>query len=229
MAVTLFAWIFVLLVVVGVGIGAWSLGRSRETGGRGHDILAERLARGDISIEEYGDRLALLPQALSRRTTLLVLASVLIVVGLVGAVVASAISTRRNGIFGMMGDADGMMDGMGGMMGGESRRSGDEPAAGSPELSIKGREFEFDPDEIRVPRAQTVNIAFENRGMMVHTFTVPALDFDLRATPGDEIAGAFRATKAGRYRALCTVRGHAASGMTANVIVEDEGGQDQRS
>lgn len=216
-------WIFLAVLVFGVGAVVWAL----VAGGDRRDaraILGERLARGELSPDEYRERLALVGgNYRSRgRQLFLPLGVALVVLGLVGAVAAGGIAMGRGEMGWMMRDMP-MMDGMMGEMmdGDESGREGDEPRQGAPERVVKGFDFRFSPSTIRVPAGERVNISLDNVGASFHTLTVKGLDFELRAQPDEEISGSIRTEEAGRYKAVCTVPGHERMGMRATVIVEE--------
>lgn len=217
-------WFFVSLLVVGLALGVWVLVRMAGSGGRARDILAERLARGEVSQDEYRELLALMggPPRAHRRT--LPVAAVLVAVVVVGIVATAGFSMGRNGMDGMMGGMDGMsemMRGTNGMMGGESGRDGEEAKTGAPERVVEGDEFSFAPETIRIPLGETVNVVFKNRGRMYHTLTVGQLNFELRAQGRETISGSVRASDAGTFRFFCAVPGHAESGMRGKIVVED--------
>lgn len=57
----LWGGLMLLLVVVAIGLVAWAIARSTQRGGpqphdRAREILAERFARGEITPEEYRER-----------------------------------------------------------------------------------------------------------------------------------------------------------------------------
>lgn len=218
---TALVWLFVIALGAGVGSAGWALTRARDDGGRAAEILAERLARGDISPEEYRERRAVIGRATGRSRALVAAVAVaLILVGLAGGLVATTVADAPSHrsvdrmMDRMMGG--GMMRGMGGMMGGETGRTAASPdPASDANIAVVAREFSFAPREIRLRRGDTVNIALENEGMMIHTFTVGSLGFELRAQSGDRIEGALRARERGTYKAVCTVPGHAEAGMRA--------------
>jgi plastocyanin len=177
-----------------------------------HGVLDERLARGDIGVEEYRERLAALGP--KPRRLLTPIATAATAVGLVGAIVLGA--TAGSGFMHRM------MPGMGSMMGGGStERSGAAPVAGAREVIVTAREFSFEPREVRVRAGETVNLVLENRGHMFHTLTVGELGLDLRANGGDEIGGSFRAARTGSFTFVCTVSGHADAGMRGTILVSE--------
>jgi plastocyanin len=200
---SLFAGLFAL----GIAIAAIAA-RGRNTG-RAHEIIGERLARGEISPEEYQERLAALGPP--PRRVLTRIATAVAGIGLFGAIVIGA--TNGPGFMhGIMGGGMGSM-----MSGGETQRSGSAPIAGAREVQIAAQEFSFTPGEIHVQVGETVNVLFDNRGHMFHTLTIDGLGLDLRANGREQIAGSFRAENAGTYAFLCTVSGHADAGMRGTV------------
>lgn len=216
-------WILALLVVAGVALGVWTLA-TRSEAGRARELLDERLARGEISVEEHRDRAAAVGSGrVHARSVWLAVAAGLVVLGLVGGGVAAA-TTMGWGPMGRM--MDGMMDGMrgGGMMdgmmgSGETERVGPPPERDASKRHVTATEFAFEPDDIRLRAGETVNVVLSNDGMMHHTFTVRGLDLDLRARAGDTISGALRPTEPGTFTVVCTVPGHAEAGMRATIEV----------
>lgn len=178
---------------------------------RARELLGERLARGDVSPEEYRERLDALGSSGRRRLT--PIATVITAAGLVGVIAVAAIA-GPGFMHGMMGGGMGSM-----MQGGETERSGSAPVAGAREISVMSQEFSFSPAEIRLAAGETVNVRFDNRGHMFHTLTVGELGLDLHATGGDEIVGSLRAERDGSYTFICTVSGRADAGMKGRIVV----------
>lgn len=207
------SWIMlgVFLGLLGLGIGLAVAAARNRASGRAHEILAGRLARGDLWPEDYQERVgALGPRP---RRVLTPIAIAMTTVGLIGAFTVGA--TAGPGFMHGM-----MSDGMGSMMGsGDTERSGAPPVSGARELRVTGREFSFSPAEIRLRVGETVNVVFDNRGQMFHTLTISGLGLDLRANGGDQISAALRGNQAGSYPFICAVSGHADAGMRGTVIV----------
>lgn len=65
----------------------------------------------------------------------------------------------------------------------------------------------------------TVNVELHNRGSIFHTFTITDLNFELEANGGQTTSGALLADRPGIYEFICSVPGHAQSGMRGRVIV----------
>lgn len=205
-------WGFLVLLVVGIVLAA--SGR-REGDDSARRILDERLARGELSPEEHRERAEILgPRDRGRPARGIGLG--LLALGVVGTLIVAAAGPGSGGGF-----MHGMMGGdMGGMMGGgETGRSASPPAPGARELTVSGGEFFFEPDELRAEAGRTVNITFENRGMMFHTLTIGELDFELRAEAGESASGGLTVEEPGTYSFICTVPGHAEAGMRGTLTV----------
>ena len=154
-----------------------------------------------------------------RARTLLVSAFAVFLIGVIGIV---AVAVAAPGSFGrnMMGMGGiGTMQ-SGGMMGGGSPgRSGPAPSPGARTITVTARDFSLTPSALDVHVGETVNITFKNDGSMLHTFTLSALNFDLRANAGDSISGALHPDRAGTFAFICSVPGHAQLGMRGQLIV----------
>lgn len=202
-------------------LGIWWLLSRQPRSRTAIEILDERLARGELSLEEHQERLAVLRPPRSQRPVGrvgLVLAA-LGLTGMVGSTIAAAAAgwspMRR-----MMEGTDGM-DGMmgGGMMDGSTGRSAPDPAEDATAETVVASEFRFHPPEVDVQEGAPVNLVLENEGRAFHTLTIPELEFELRAAPGDRVAGSLEDAEPGRYSFLCAVPGHEAAGMTGTLIV----------
>lgn len=208
----------VVLLVTGIVLGAWSLIRvaAKPAGPSARTILDERLARGSISLAEYGQRRAVLTEQSparegGRRPRAGVLVAVAFtVVGLVGSV-AFAVSGTRDKFGPMMGPS---------MMGRSGHRNGEAaaPVPGAREITVVGDEYSFSPKVVRVRPDETVNVRFENRGDQFHTLTIASLGFELRADGGETVTGSLRLPKSGTYSIVCAVPGHADAGMRARLV-----------
>lgn len=185
-------------------------------------ILDERLARGELSVDEHRERREALGP--DRRPRTVPFAVVLVLLGLFGAVASAtwAAGSPWDAMGRMMRGMSPMMaDGMGGMMGGRTERNAPAPEPGAEEVRVTGAEFLFEPEEVRVRTGEPVNLAFRNRGMMFHTLTIGELDVDLHAAPGEGVSGSLGEVEPGRYRFVCTVPGHAEAGMRGVLVVEE--------
>lgn len=209
--------LLVLLVLVGLGLVLWAAIRRRTSAA---EVLAERLARGEVSPEEYRERSDLLGDSDGgRRKPILVTGLSLVVAGLVGAVVLVAASTPAVDPWGRMMDRM-MGGGMGSMMGsGGGSRPGPSPDPEAEEVRVEAGEFFFRPSTVRIHDGRPVNLVLDNEGRMLHTLTVPDADFELRADGGEQAIGAFDPPEPGRYEVVCTIPGHAEAGMRGTIEV----------
>lgn len=207
-----------LALVAGLGVGLWAVLRRRD--GHAQNILDERFARGQLSIEEYRERTAVIVgQAPRRRARLGAAAAALVVLGVAGLGLTSAGAARDSDRWMrdmMSGDMGSMMSMM---QSGPTERSAARPDPAAETITVVSREFLFSPSEITLRPGDTVNIELENQGHMFHTFTIGELGFDLRAQSGDTIVGALTANRPGTYEFICAVPEHAEMGMRGQIVV----------
>ncbi len=213
--------LFSLLIFLAIGlIVAWALSRPAEATDTAGQILHERLARGEITPEQYRDMHATLARtrlapSRARRRALLVAAAVTVTgVVLVGAIAGSSGENWPR-----------WMQTMHDQMWGTPRRTGGgqapPPIAGAREIRVVAAEFFFEPTDLRVRTGETVNIILDNRGSVFHDFHIEDLGFELQAEGRDQDTGAFTAPdQPGRYPIICDVPGHTAAGMRATLTVE---------
>lgn len=203
-----------VLLVAGLVHRLWGFAEPGRGSSSAQGILAERLARGDITPEQYAERLRALGTPHRSRAPLRSLAIALGAVGLVGIV---AVSIAR------WGSGHGWWDAMPhGPMMGNARTAGSAPAPrpGAPEVRVTGTEFAFSPPELRMEGNETVNLVFDNRGAAYHTLTIPDLDFELTADGDSRDEGALTARSPGTYEIVCAVPGHTEAGMRGRLVVE---------
>lgn len=148
-----------------------------------------------------------------RRNVLIAAAVALVLAGLSGTLIVAAAGPGGFG-HNMMG-----MGGMG-MMGNRGD-VGPTPlvSPGASKQVIKAKEFAFSPAEFTVQTGATVNVELHNGGSIFHTFTITELNFELEANGGQTASGALRTDRAGVYEFICSVPGHAQSGMRGRVTV----------
>lgn len=207
-----------LAVLVGVtiiGLGASASGRGHNpTRGAGPRILAERFAAGDLTTEQYRERLAQLDDGprRARAWSSSPIAVSVVVVAFVAVLFAIGASVGP-GWWGGMG---------GGHMGtsGESGASA-EPVTGATEVPVRAGDLWFEPETLEVTAGDIVNVTVTNEGRIFHDFAVPDLDFMIDVEPGDTVSGALEAVAPGEYEFLCTVPGHAAAGMVGTLVVSE--------
>ena len=92
--------------------------------------------------------------------------------------------------------------------------------AGAETIEVQAAEYTFLPEEIVVAAGEPVNIKLTNVGGEGHNLTIPDLEFELSADPGQGVTGGLTAAAPGEYNSLCTVSGHADDGMVGTLVVE---------
>lgn len=209
-------WTFLVVLAAGIALLVGSL-VGRGDAGRARSILAERLARGELTPEQYREHLSLIGAGGTRARWILPAAVGLVVLGLIGAVAAGGIAMGRGEMGWMMGGSDEMMMDM---MGGDTGRRADAPRQGAPEYEVKAIDFSFSPRTLRIPAGETANVVLRNAGANFHTYTVEDLDFELRAKSDDDVSASLRVRTAGRYKVICAVSGHERMGMTGTLVAE---------
>lgn len=111
----------------------------------------------------------------------------------------------------------------GSMMGWWDGTAQDQPAPApigdAPQVDVQAGEFVFDPSRIEIRAGRPVNISMQNRGTLLHDFTVEEFNFRLRAAPGARATGGIQVAEQGSYRFVCTVPGHSGAGMVGTLVV----------
>ena len=171
MMMMLLFWILMLFVFGGLALGVATLltGRSPAV-----ENLGDRLARGEVTAEDYRERLELLNTARRGSSKLRWVAGAVVAVGLLGLLLLGGAmdgpgmmgrmmdnSMMDQGMMGRMMDNSmmdqGMMRGMTGnsMIGGETRRIGPAPSPAAREVEVEGGELYFSPEEVRIGAGET--------------------------------------------------------------------------
>jgi len=106
-----------------------------------------------------------------------------------------------------------------GLRGGSSAGAAGSSSSAATVVEVSLSEFAITPQMITLP-AEGGTLKITNKGSAVHNFSVP----ELSVKTGDIQPGATAEAKigqvaAGMYSALCEIAGHAASGMTASVMI----------
>lgn len=96
----------------------------------------------------------------------------------------------------------------------------DIPTPGSDErrVQIKLRNFEFQPDPIKVEVGEVVGFELSSADIR-HTFTVTSAEIDVEVHPGRPFLQRATFGERGEFVIICTVPGHAKAGMVGTLIV----------
>jgi len=198
----MWAWmgVFWLLVLGGGAWVVWRLGLSRRDGASAtaRETLEQRLARGEISAEQYRALSQELGQgagaAARRRGVGAGILGVIVALVVAGAVAIPAIAATR-------GDWD-MFDHMGGMMGRGADTANAPVVSGGQAETVTIEDFAFAPGNLVVPVGATVT--WTNRDSAPHNATARDGSWKTRTlSEGESDAVTF--ASAGEYDYYCTV------------------------
>lgn len=117
------------------------------------------------------------------------------------------------------------------------------PAQATTEISVEAFDFAYQPASITIPAGEPVTITLNNVGKVEHDFVIEKInvtdvsasdtgpaahhmggheaDYDLHffARAGDTETLQFTALEPGTYEIFCTIEGHKAAGMVAELVV----------
>jgi nitrite reductase (NO-forming) len=82
-------------------------------------------------------------------------------------------------------------------------------------------EWKFEPAQIQVPVGKPVKIVLENKGTVMHDMSIKELSFHLDAGVGRTESKTLTVKKAGEYRLICSLPGHAEAGMVGTLTAGD--------
>ena len=197
------------LVLAGTAWLVWSVQRPRSGATEAGEILQQRLARGEIDLEQYrafarelgASRTA--PTRASDRLRVVLLA--VAAFSVLTMIAAPAIAAAR-------GDWD-MFDHMGGMMGDGRNTANEPPSTGGGAETVIVSDFAFSPGNLRVPVGATVT--WTNRDSAPHDAT--ARDDSWRTGRlAKGASGSVTFDRAGVYDYYCSIH----PSMKAHLTVE---------
>lgn len=211
-------WIIIMLVAVlaAVGWGAAQGSNARPTQTSAHEILDQRLARGELTSTEYDHRRATLgtdTQARGPDWRPWTIAGI----GLAALLLPALAFGMGWGGSWDWDDAGWMGEHMG--WGSGTTATSTATFEGAREVTVEAGDLWFEPERIEVTAGEEFNVRVVNSGEVFHDLTVPAADMMLDVEAGDEIAGGLRLEEPGAYEFFCSVPGHAAAGMTGTIVV----------
>lgn len=85
------------------------------------------------------------------------------------------------------------------------------------EVTLRAREFGYDPTSLSVKAGQPVRLTLVNEGKVDHTFAVVGLLKAVTVRSGSAVKVEFTPASSGDYKFLCTVPGHEALGMAGTL------------
>lgn len=101
---------------------------------------------------------------------------------------------------------------------------GTEPEDASPaelEISVVASEWKYEPADIQAPVGKTVRLVLENKGAIQHNIAIKELAFVVDAGPKQTRGKNLTLKKAGEYRLICSLPGHAEAGMVGTLTVTE--------
>ena len=98
---------------------------------------------------------------------------------------------------------------------GGSGGSTPEPLA----VTINGEDIKFDVTAIEAKVGQTINVTYNNKGVLDHTFLIDGLVTEQKVAPGQTITFSFTPKSAGTFEFYCNVAGHREAGMIGALTV----------
>jgi plastocyanin len=100
------------------------------------------------------------------------------------------------------------------------------PGAKATDLKITATDLKFTPPTLQAKAGQPVRVTFENKGVIEHDLTFPAIPSDKPAgslksvaKPGQTTTLEFTPTTPGTYEYVCTIPGHKEAGMKGTITV----------
>lgn len=89
-------------------------------------------------------------------------------------------------------------------------------------ITVRGKEYTFDPHRIVVKKGQETTITFENIGTIAHNFVIGALGVRTPTIqPGESASVTFTPENADVYGFWCAVPGHQDEGMQGRLVIEE--------
>ncbi len=88
-------------------------------------------------------------------------------------------------------------------------------------FKVEVTEYHFSPADFMVKAGDTVRFDIHNIGKETHEFEFPELGLESVIPPGDTITLTIPKAKAGHYKLICDLPGHASKGMTGELLVRE--------
>ena len=100
------------------------------------------------------------------------------------------------------------------------------PGAKAVDLKITATDLKFTPSTLQAKAGQPVKVTLDNKGVIEHDLTFPAIPSDKPAgslkmvvKPGQTTTLEFTPTTPGTYEYVCTIPGHKEAGMKGTITV----------
>jgi nitrite reductase (NO-forming) len=93
-------------------------------------------------------------------------------------------------------------------------------SGGTASQTIQMTEMKFTPNAFTVKSGDKVTIKLENKGTVLHNFSIDSLNIKQDVQPGDSKTVTFTAPAAGTLTFYCDQPGHEAAGMKGTITVQ---------
>jgi plastocyanin len=215
-------WLVLILVLVAIAV-ALTVGQTTDgqDQGRAREILRQRLAAGEIDVEEYRERAELLggdrtddPWLRRWLPAALAVVAVLLLLGLL----FGGMGRSGGGWWGHMdGRMGGHMDGLWGQR--TSQGVAPDAVDGADGVALEATEMAFDPASVEITAGEPVNLTVTNTGRAFHDLTIDELGLQIDVDRGQTATAGLEVDEPGEYVYYCSVPGHASAGMQGTLTV----------
>ena len=114
----------------------------------------------------------------------------------------------------------GVLAACGGSSNNSTASSGGSSSAGNSSVTIQMTEMKFTPNTFTVKSGDKVTVKLENKGTVMHDFSIDSLKIAQTVQPGKSATVTFTAPAAGTLDFYCNQPGHKAAGMTGTITVQ---------
>jgi nitrite reductase (NO-forming) len=97
-----------------------------------------------------------------------------------------------------------------------------QAATATTEVKVVATEWKFEPLDISVPAGTSVKFVLTNEGQVMHNIDIKEFGFVLDAAPGQTASKTLTVKKAGDFRLVCSLPGHAEAGMAGTLNVGEQ-------
>lgn len=115
----------------------------------------------------------------------------------------------------------GLLAACGGSSSDDNGGSGDSGSGGGDSVTLELTEMKFTPNTFTVKAGEKVTVKLENKGTVLHDFSIDSLDVQQDVQPGKSEEVSFTApSDAGDLEFYCDQPGHKAAGMKGTMTVQ---------
>jgi len=93
-------------------------------------------------------------------------------------------------------------------------------AEGPAEQTLSMRQFRFQPEELRLPAGEQVQLTLDNLELLPHSLDIDALGIHVPLEGQEQKTITVPALPPGEYELYCGVPGHREAGMVSTLVIE---------